>query len=124
MTRQEVTNTRDLRFSGWIRTNLPDSATGFMVSDIDFLLFNFKTNIWIMLEIKTRSAKLRHWQREMYNNLDEIISAGVNALGNKIEWRGVHVVTFENTFFDDGKCYLDDHEISEEELKYYLSCNF
>ena len=43
MTRQENTGIRDLTFSGWVRENLPNSATGFMVTDIDFYMYNYKT---------------------------------------------------------------------------------
>jgi len=29
--------------SDWVRENLPDSSTGFLVSDLDFILENWKT---------------------------------------------------------------------------------
>jgi len=34
---------------------------------------------------------------------------------------GFHIVRFENTFFTDGKCYLDNMEISEISLIEFLS---
>ena len=43
MTRKEVTNFRCLDFSKWVRENLPDSSTGFSASDLDFVLWNWKT---------------------------------------------------------------------------------
>jgi len=43
MTRKEFSNIRDLTFSQWIRNNLPDSSCGYMVSDLDFILQNYKT---------------------------------------------------------------------------------
>ena len=50
MTRQEVTGVRDLGFSNWIRKELPDSSTGFSASDLDFMLWNWKTKKIILLE--------------------------------------------------------------------------
>ena len=41
MTRQEITGTRDLRFSRWMRINLPKSNTGWVSSDIDFYIYSY-----------------------------------------------------------------------------------
>lgn len=44
--------------SDWIREKLPDSANGFMVSDIDFVLFNYKTKKIIFIECKTHNKQI------------------------------------------------------------------
>lgn len=44
MTRKEFSGTRELLFSDWVRTKLPDSSTGFLVTDLDFIIFNYKYN--------------------------------------------------------------------------------
>jgi len=118
MTRREISNTRDLTFSGWIRKNLPDSATGFLVSDLDFILFNYKTKKIMLLEIKTRGIYPKTWQGKLFNNLDKWIKNGIDK-----DWQylGFYLLRFENTFFMDGKCFLRDKEISEEELITFLS---
>ena len=36
MTAKERTGMRDVKFSKWIREKLPDSNTGYSVSDLDF----------------------------------------------------------------------------------------
>ena len=118
MTRREFSGIRDLTMSGWIRANLPDSKEGFMVSDLDFILYNYREKKCILLEIKTHSTKPKEWQQRMFQQLAKWIEKGVDS-----DWffGGYHVVIFENNFFTDGKCWFDDREVSEEELKDLLS---
>ena len=73
MTRKEVTGIRDLTFSSWIRKKLPDSSTGFSVSDLDFILWNWKTKKVMMLEIKTRNSKPTKGQQIMWQNINQWI---------------------------------------------------
>lgn len=117
-TRQELTNKRSLMFSSWIRKKLPDSSTGLLVSDLDFILCNYKARILMLIEIKTRNAKLRKWQRMLFDNLDRWIKKGIDK-----DWLyyGYHVITFENTWFNDGICLFDGKQISETELISKLS---
>lgn len=118
MTRREVTNTRDLTFSGWVRQNLPDSSTGYMASDLDFVLWNYKTKKVMLIEVKTRNSDMRTWQKIMWSKMDEWMKRGVDK-----DWtyRGFYLIKFENTSFDDGKCFLNDKEITEEDLIDFLS---
>jgi hypothetical protein len=118
MTRKELTGTRNLNFSGWIREKLPDSATGFSVSDLDFILWNWKHKKVMFLEIKTRNSRPRPNQKEMWRNLNRWVSKGIDE-----DWSylGFHLITFEKTFFDDGKCFLNYNEINEENLIKFLS---
>lgn len=120
MTRAEVTNTRDLTFSGWIRKNLPDSSTGFSVSDLDFVLWNWKEKKIMFLEIKTRGNQPRAGQKIMWENINKWMSKGID---DEWEYCGFHLIVFEKTFFEDGKCYLNNKEIEEEELIIFLSFN-
>ena len=118
VTKSEITGERSLRFSGWVRKNLPDSSTGFVVSDLDFILCNYKAQTLMLIEVKTRNAKVRLWQRILFENLDKWIKKGIDK-----DWiyYGYHVVTFENTWFDDGACFFDNKIITEQELMSRLS---
>uniref|UniRef100_A0A6H1ZHI4 Uncharacterized protein n=1 Tax=viral metagenome TaxID=1070528 RepID=A0A6H1ZHI4_9ZZZZ len=118
MTRQELSNIRDLTFSQWIRNNLPDSSKGLMVSDLDFILQNYKTKVLMLLEIKTRNAELKTWQKSLFKKLSRWIKNGIDKDWNYL---GFHIIKFENTFFNDGKCWLDNKVVSESELKDILS---
>ena len=118
MTRQELTGVRSLEFSQWIRTNLPDSSTGYSVSDLDFIIWNWKTKKIILLEIKTRMSTPRKGQYLMWNNIERWIQNGIDS-----DWMfyGFHFIKFENTNFADGKVYYDDEEITENDLNRILS---
>lgn len=118
MTRQEFSHNRDLTFSGWIRQNLPDSSTGFMVSDLDFIIQNYKTKKIMLLEIKTRNTDLKYWQSNLFNNLDKWIKRGID---NDWRYLGFHIIKFENTCFNDGQVYFDGELKSEKELVNLLS---
>ena len=118
MTRQEQTGLRDLTFSQWMRDNLPDSYFEFYITDVDFVLFNPNTKKVMLLEVKTRNAEVKSWQRNIFFHLAKWISRGIN---DGWTFMGFRFVRFENNFFNDGKCYLDNKEINEKELKHFLS---
>lgn len=119
MTRQEVTGIRELGFSQWIREKLPDSQTGFSASDLDFVLWNWKTRKVMLLEVKTRMSYPRTGQKMMWENIHKWIKNGVDG---GWQYLGFHLVQFENDeSFENGKCYLDNKEISEADLITFLS---
>lgn len=118
MTRKEITGTRSLDFSKWVREMLPDSQTGYSASDLDFILWNWKTKNLMFLEIKTRNAKVRQGQKMMFENINKWIKTGID---NDWKYHGFHLITFENSSFEDGKCYFDNQEITQEELIKKLS---
>ena len=118
MTRPEITNFRDLTFSKWIRENLPDSKLGFLVSDLDFILCNYKTKKVMLLEIKTHNKEQSLWQKILFANLDKWIMKGIYP---NWQYLGFHIIMFENTNFNDGLVFFDNEEITEKELIYQLS---
>jgi len=118
MTRKECTNIRDLTFSNWVRENLPDSSTGFLASDLDFILQNYKTKKIMLLEIKTRGTDLKSWQKNLFRNMHNWIVKGIT---KDWEYLGFHVIMFENTNFNDGKVFFDYKQSSQETIKKILS---
>jgi len=118
MTRKEQTGKRDLTFSQWIRENLPDSNTGFMVSDIDFYIYNYKLRRCMLLEVKTHKAELPFWQKNMYKLLAKWLSKGIDSGWS---FYGFHFLRFENTCFVDGRCMLDTKLVTENEVIRFLS---
>ena len=118
MTRQEMTGIRSLDFSKWVREKLPDSSTGFSASDLDFILWNWKTKKVLLLEIKTRLSTCRKGQKMMWQNINKWIKKGIDKDWNYL---GFHLITFEKTDFEDGKVFLDNKEIQEKDLILFLS---
>jgi hypothetical protein len=118
MTKHEITGYRDLFFSGWIRKNLPDSNTGYMVTDLDFILSNYKTKKIMLLEIKSRNRMLPTWQAKLFKRIDSWIKKGIDQ-----DWQylGFHTIIFENTNFTDGRVFFDGKVVTEQELIQQLS---
>lgn len=120
MTRPEVTGKRNLDFSRWIRKALPDSSTGFKVSDLDFILMNEKTKKVMLIEAKIYGGPRSKmaWQRRMFKHLDNWISVGI---ASDWEYLGFHWVTFGNTAPNNGTILFNDEKVSEEKLIELLS---
>jgi hypothetical protein len=118
MTMQEKTGIRDLTMSQWVRENLPDSSLGFLVTDLDFILYNFITKKAMLVEVKTRNAHLKKWQGTIFTQLAKWIKTGID---KEWEFLGFHLITFENTFFNDGAVYLDGTKTTEAEIRNFLS---
>lgn len=114
MTQQEKTGNRPLEMSQWIRNNLPDSLTGTRVTDIDFVITNVNSNGVLFVEVKTRNTPMKNWQREIY--LKVIDALGIAGLDSRLI-----CITFENTFFHDGRVYLDGKLSNEDEIRQVLS---
>jgi hypothetical protein len=118
MTMQEKTGIRDLTMSQWVRKSLPDSSLGFLVTDLDFILYNFTTKKVMLVEVKTRNARLKKWQETIFSQLARWIKTGID---KEWEFLGFHLITFENTFFNDGNVYLDGVKTTETEVRNFLS---
>jgi hypothetical protein len=119
MTRPEYSHKRDLTMSGWIREKLPDSSFGFLVTDLDFILYNWQTKKIMLLEIKTHNKEIATWQLNIFNNIAKWIEIGID---KDWEFCGFHIIKFENTFFNDGKVYFNNKLSTEEEIKQKLNC--
>lgn len=104
--------------SDWIREKLPDSHTGFSVSDLDFIVWNWKAKKVMLLELKTNNATCGKAQHMMWRNLNQWIKTGITK-----DWQylGFNLLTFEKSSFADGKAFLNNNEISEEDLIKFLS---
>ncbi len=118
MTKEEIFFKRSLYFSQWIRKKLPDSNTGFIVTDIDFVLFNYKTKKVMLLEVKSHNDKVTYPQRQIYNCLDRWIKKGIDKDWQYLGW---HVVTFERGGFEYGRTYFDGKLVTESEVIKKLS---
>ena len=54
----------------------------------------------------------------MWRNIHKWIKKGID---KNWTFLGFHLIQFENTQFDNGKCFLDNKEISEENLIKFLT---
>jgi len=101
------------QMSDWIREKLPDSNFGYMVSDLDFILQNYKTKKVMLIEVKTRKSDCKIWQKKLFKNINNWLKKGID---ENWQYLGFHLIQFENTCFKDGKSFFDYKEITENEL--------
>ena len=120
-TKQETTGKRDLKFSQWIRDHLPPSREAFMVSDLDFILWNYKNKKMMFIEVKTNSHQPYQFQRIMFNHIAKWIKAGLPQCNDGWQFLGYHEIVFERKHFDDGQCWLNHQAVTEQELISFLS---
>lgn len=108
MTRPEHTNGRDLTFSKWLREHGPDSSTGYSVTDLDYVIWNWSpgNERMMIVEVKTYGKALSTGQKMQMRRLDDWIRAGIAATGAAYRYYGFLVVTFEGTTFDDGAVWV------------------
>ena len=74
----------------------------------------------MLVEEKTRKGTLAPWFRRF---IKEVLNPALfyYCEKNKIDYRGYHLVRFENESPEDGRIYLNHREVSEKELKEFLS---
>lgn len=109
-------------FSAWLRN------TNFQVSihDIDYVWHNYAENWFMTLEEKTHGAPQSQSQKETQGIIFQMLRSASPRLcltrngWNIITYRGHHLIVFENTNPDDGAIYLDNIEITKEELLEFL----
>lgn len=120
MTRPEFSNTRSLVFSGWIRNKLPNSSTGFCVTNQDWVLWNWRERKLMFLEEKTHTSDIANWFKRL---IKDVLHPAILKYSkeNEIDYRGYHLLQFENEGPEDGKIFLDHSEITEQELIDFLS---
>jgi len=126
MTRPEHLNTRDLSFSRWVRQHLPDSSTGFSVTDLDFIVWNWSPGKerMMLIEVKTHGAGLSTGQKLHMRRIDDWLRKGIDAAWH---YFGMFVITFEGAGFDDGRVWIQNiqsdtkHEVTEAALVQLLS---
>lgn len=120
MIRQEQTGDRSLAFSKWIKAKLPDTATGYIVENLDWIFHNYKNKILLIAEEKTHGGQLRYAQSKLFMGIIEP-ALKLWCEHNDMIFLGFHTIRFENTSPADGKVFWDDETISEETLVDRLS---
>lgn len=94
---------------------------GFTFCDMDAIIRNHKKQSLTIIEIKTRGANLTYSQKVQFNEMDEFLKRGVCC---GWEYIGFFKVVFENTSFEDGKCFVNDNELSKDEFLTFLDVYF
>lgn len=113
MTMQRRDN-HSTEFGLWLRQQPEiDSRNGYRATNIDYWWGSYITNIWMYLEEKRYGWVPSNAQTASFMEID-------SAARSKQNYRGFHLVVFENTCPDDGRIWLDGNHIDRADLIEFL----
>lgn len=116
MTTPEKTHLRSNSFSEWMKRELPGSEDGTLITDLDFVVKNWRSNNkMLFIEEKCNRAEVPVWQRKVY---EDIVSC-VNKSGVMVA--EFAVITFERYNFEDGRVWLNGEQSDEDEIKSFIN---
>ena len=126
MSSKEFISKYEQFFSNRLHNNLPKSSEGTIISNIDFLICNYKTKKFIMIELKTKGNTMQPRQKSLYNMLHKRLKHWNNLDDRTFVW--TYCIEFSWETFADSIVYIEGTDIKrktvdEETLKstlYYL----
>lgn len=116
MTKQWNGYDQPTQFSAWLRAKGTEgyiaSKSGFVATNVDYMWENYKTGQWCLIEEKRFNAPVGYAQLKSFERLHKSISDH--------NYTGFYILRFENTSPEDGRVWLNDTEITEQELIEFL----
>ena len=111
---------KDFAINNWLREKLPSGPQGLVISDLDFILYNYKTKRLMLIELKQYGREVEWWQKQLFNVLHTAMTYGLK--NTKIEYLGFNLITFPKKDFTESETVLwNKEEIGEPELIRRLS---
>jgi len=111
---QKRNDNHSTEFGLWLREQKEiDSSLGYVTTNIDYVWRNYNTGKWMIIEEKRFMAKVARWQQEIFNLVNWCSK-------HHPKFCGFHIIQFEKTSPDDGKIFLNEHEIDKQELIEFL----
>jgi hypothetical protein len=111
---QKRRDNHSTEFGLWLREQEEiDSSLGYVTTNIDYVWKNYKTGEWMIIEEKRFNGQVKFYQKKIFENLHK-------AAQNDPLYRGLYIVTFENTSPDDGEIKINDNVVTGRELIQFL----
>lgn len=112
-------------FQNRLFSNLPKSSDGVIISNIDFVICNYETKKFILVELKTKGNEMKPRQKWLYNMIHKRLMH-TNDLDDR-SFEGTYCIRFMGETFADPVFIqgtnIKEKRIDEETLKstlYYL----
>lgn len=117
MTKQR-NDSHSTEFGIWLREQKEiDSELGYIATNIDYVWKNYKSGLWMFIEEKRYTSQPKTWQKQMFSMVHK------SALSDK-NFRGFHLIVFENTSPDDGKIWINNIEVTKAQLIAFLQFKY
>jgi hypothetical protein len=108
---------KDVTFNNWVRNNCKPSKDGLNISDIDFVVEEYKKKKMMIIEVKTFGKKDIHYgQKHIYSVLN---SAMKHSYPNN--YTGCYLLVFSDNCPDSSEFIWIRKFIEEEGLLYQIS---
>lgn len=124
MSSNEFTSKYEQFFSNWLFASLPSSSEWTIISNIDYVICDYKTKKFFLLELKTRWNQMKDRQKWLYNMIHKRLWR-TNEWVDDWKFVGTYCVCFAWTNFYDGPVTIQGTHIrkkqgDEETLKCLL----
>lgn len=86
----------------------------YRATNIDYMWQNYHNGLWMLIEEKRYGTQLIFPQSAMIQHFDSICAVGSS------NYRGFHLIIFENTNPEDGRIFLDEQRIAVDDLLEFL----
>jgi hypothetical protein len=107
---QKRRDSHSTEFGLWLREQTElDSKLGYVATNIDYIWYNYKNKLWMLIEEKRYGGLPRLYQKQLFKTLHRACRSDPN-------YRGIHLLVFENTSPDDGLIWWDKVLITKEQL--------
>lgn len=101
--------------------DLLDSKLGFVSTNVDYMWLNRNTGEWMLVEEKRHNNQIEFPQSRSFAILDKSISTKPIFYKEKFyQYKGFHRIVFQNTNPKDGLIWLDDCNVTENQLISFL----
>lgn len=111
-------------FSNRLSESLPDSKSWVIISNIDYMIFNYHSKKFMMIELKTNWREMDKRQRNMYNMLHNRFMKTNSQDWYEFVWTFLITFAWEN--WSDWFVFIEwtwtkKRRIDEESLKYLFT---
>lgn len=123
MTRQMNDESRSTPLGLWFRRECKSSKDGLCISNLDYILQDYKHQKLQLMEEKQYTGKLEYGQKQLFAHLDRTIKAAVRKpIANQMwEYWGFYVISMPSGEPGDDTT-LNGKLITENQLR--MHCNF
>lgn len=120
----EFTSKYEQYFSNWLFKSLPSSSEWTIISNIDYVICDYKTKKFFLLELKTKWNQMQQRQKGLYNMIHKRLRR-TNGWVDDREFVGTYCICFSGTTFWDSSVTIQwtnirKKQVDEETLKCIL----
>jgi hypothetical protein len=110
MTKQRVDN-HSTEFGLWLRVQpeIDSKKEGYVTSNVDYVWSDYRSGKWMLIEEKRYNSWPKPWQRKTFKLLHDVSQHDPN-------YKGFHLIIFEQTSPEDGKMWIDGRTVTKEDL--------